>query len=72
MTQETYRAMHDITPPTGKHCKKEYRVWVMLSPLGVQTEYTIWGFEEAKQSVIGAFQCKITRVCDGRIMQWDR
>ena len=69
MTQEAYREMHGIDIPImGKHCKKLYHVWVVLGPAGPAQEYDIWGLEEAKQSVQGAWDYEITRVLDGVLM----
>lgn len=69
MTRETYRRMHDIEIPVGKHCKQEYLVSVMPSPMGPWYQYTIFGLDEARQSIIGAWNYEITRLSDGKVIQ---
>jgi hypothetical protein len=69
MTQETYRKMHGLESPSGKHCKQEYRVLIMPTPASAWYQFTIQGLDEARQSILGAWNAEITRVSDGKVIQ---
>lgn len=69
MTQSEYRDLKGIKYK-GKHCKKTYHVWKVLGPAGPLQEYDILGLDEARKSVEGAWDAEITRIEDGRVIQW--
>ena len=44
----------------GKHEPKIYKVWIVAGPLGPVEEFTVSGWENAKNAVKGAYDYEIT------------
>lgn len=66
MTKETYSKHHE-TEHVGKHEKKYYNVWRVLSPVGPEVTETVYGLDAAHKAILGCWDWEVTDM-DGNIV----